>query len=440
MSRHRHFASGFDEYDDGADDYDEDEGYAKPKAAPKAKLKKGAKAPPPPPKAAFKSKKEKLAEKAAAAAKAAKAAKASTAAAPAAAAAAAEAPAAAAAPPAAPPSTAAAAGGWGALADDGSQPMDGGVSTVTLGHVDAGKSTLLGQMLHQADAVSARALEKLRVEAAAINKASFYLAWAADEGSDERARGVTVDVARKELTTPSGRRLSVFDAPGHRDFVPAAISGAALADAAVLVVSAQPGELEAGLSPGGQSREHLVVVRGLGIRELVVVINKLDQAPPGTANADAATNAAADDGPFAQARFDKVKATLSPVLKAAGFRPRHMTWVPVSGLTGENVKARAAGGPLAAWYVKEAPVLRCPAALLLPCCCPAPAAAATLAPLLPAPLLPTPPLPLLLLLTHSRLSGTRAPRSSRPSTRCPTRPKSPRRPPRPSGTRRCGCG
>jgi len=211
------------------------------------------------------------------------------------------------------------------------------LSMVILGHVDAGKSTLMGQVLLQLGEVQKRTVQKYQKQAAELGKASFHLAWVMDEDESERERGVTMDVATKFFTTPS-HDFTLLDAPGHADFVPMMITGAASAQVGILVVAATIGEFEAGfmlskLNVGGQTREHVVLARGLGVSQLIVAVNKLDAVD------------------WSQARFEEILGMLEPFLVENGFNAKRIQFVPTSGLTGVNVKDKPGKDvKLSEWY------------------------------------------------------------------------------------------
>jgi len=188
-----------------------------------------------------------------------------------------------------------------------------------VGHVDAGKSTLSGRLLVESGAVSAQAMSRLQREAAQAGKASFALAWLLDDDSAERARGLTVDVARAQLRTLS-YDVTLLDTPGHRDFVPAMLTGAAQADAALLVANASPGEFETGL--GAQTREHVILCRSLGVSHCLVAVNQMDKVG------------------YAADAFERVRAALAPVLAEAGFAAACVQYMPCAAFDGDNVARR----------------------------------------------------------------------------------------------------
>jgi elongation factor 1 alpha-like protein len=201
------------------------------------------------------------------------------------------------------------------------------LSLVILGHVDAGKSTLTGRLLLSLNHVSQRLLQKYQKAATSIGKSSFALAWFTDEDDSERERGVTIDIGTKFARTEKFD-FTILDAPGHKDFIPNMISGTASADCGLLVVAATTGEFEAGFAKGGdasysggQTREHIVLSRGLGVTQFVVAVNKLDAAEPA----------------WSQERFEHIKAMVLDFLKQNGFKEARITFVPVSGLTGVNI-------------------------------------------------------------------------------------------------------
>lgn len=202
---------------------------------------------------------------------------------------------------------------------------------IVIGHVDAGKSTLMGHILFDTGNVSQRVMHKHEQESKKMGKQSFMYAWVLDETGEERARGITMDVGSSRIETPN-RVVTLLDAPGHKDFIPNMISGATQADVALLVVDATRGEFETGFEQGGQTREHALLVRSLGVSQLAVVINKMD-----TVN-------------WSKDRFDEIVTKLSGFLKRAGFRVSDVTFIPCSGLTGENLTKPATDPELVAWY------------------------------------------------------------------------------------------
>jgi peptide chain release factor subunit 3 len=138
------------------------------------------------------------------------------------------------------------------------------VSMVFIGHVDAGKSTICGNLMYMMGVVDARTIEKYKAEAKEKGRDSWWLAYVMDVSDDEKSKGKTVEVGRAQFDTAT-KKYTIFDAPGHKNYVPNMIMGAALADVGGLVISARKGEYEAGFEKEGQSREHVQLAKALGI-------------------------------------------------------------------------------------------------------------------------------------------------------------------------------
>src|SRR3989338_1645554 len=143
------------------------------------------------------------------------------------------------------------------------------LNLVFIGHVDAGKSTTVGRLLFDTGHVDEQTLRKLKEKAQELGKAGFEFAFVMDNLKEERERGVTIDLAHKKFDTPKFA-LTIIDAPGHKDFIKNMITGAAQADAGVLVVAVTDDEIQP------QTREHVFLAKTLGVGQLIIAINKMD--------------------------------------------------------------------------------------------------------------------------------------------------------------------
>jgi len=204
------------------------------------------------------------------------------------------------------------------------------LNLIVIGHVDHGKSTTVGHLFYLTGTIDERTKKTYEEEAKALGKETFKFAWVLDKLKEERERGLTIDLAFLKFETPK-YFFTVIDAPGHRDFVKNMITGASQADAAFLFVSAKRGEFEAGIGTGGQTREHAFLAFTLGIGQLVVAINKMD---------DASVN-------WSQERYEEVKNEISRMLKIVGFKVEKIPFVPTSGWTGDNLMKPSEKMP---WY------------------------------------------------------------------------------------------
>jgi len=207
------------------------------------------------------------------------------------------------------------------------------MNIVFIGHVDAGKSTISGHIMYLTGQVDDRTLAKFESEAKAKNRESWKYAWAMDTTDQERAKGKTEECGRGTFETEN-RFYTILDAPGHKNFVPHMIDGASQADVAVLVISARKGEFETGFERGGQTQEHAVLAKTVGVKTIIVVINKMDDPTV----------------EWAQSRYDECVDKLTPFLKKTGFNTKtDVIFLPVSGLGGVNIKDPLTA-ETCAWY------------------------------------------------------------------------------------------
>lgn len=195
------------------------------------------------------------------------------------------------------------------------------MNVVFVGHVDAGKSTIVGRMLFDTGAVSEQEMTKLRQEAEKHGKIGFEFAYVMDKIKEERERGVTIDLAYRKILTQKFQ-ITVIDAPGHRDFVKNMITGASQADSAFLVIAAP-----AGVQP--QTTEHLWLLRTMGVKNVAIAINKMDAVE------------------YKEDRFNKVKEEVGKLLQGVGIKLETTTFIACSGLKGDNVVKKSANMP---WY------------------------------------------------------------------------------------------
>jgi len=204
------------------------------------------------------------------------------------------------------------------------------LNLVVIGHVDHGKSTTVGHILYRLGFIDPKKMAELEAEAAKRGKESFKYAWLLDNLKEERERGVTIDLSFMKFETKK-YYFTIIDAPGHRDFVKNMITGASQADAAILVVSARKGEFEAGMSPEGQTREHLLLAKTMGIDQIIVAVNKMDATEP----------------PYSQERYKQVVDVLTKFMKGLGYDTSKIPFIPISGWLGDNLIERSPNMP---WY------------------------------------------------------------------------------------------
>jgi elongation factor 1-alpha len=204
------------------------------------------------------------------------------------------------------------------------------VSLVVIGHVDAGKSTTTGHLIYKCGGIDKRTIEKYEKEAAEMGKASFKYAWVLDNLKAERERGITIDIALWKFETPKFA-YTVIDAPGHRDFIKNMITGTSQADVALVVIDSSEGGFEGGWSSEGQTKEHILLANTLGVKQMIVALNKMDDKSV----------------KYKEERYNDIMAEVQGFLKKVGYKPAKIPFIPISGFEGDNMIDKSANTP---WY------------------------------------------------------------------------------------------
>merc|ERR1711974_150714 len=215
------------------------------------------------------------------------------------------------------------------------------VSIAICGHGDSGKSTTTGRLIFDLGGVSEREMQKLREEAERLGKASFAFAFYMDTQKEERERGVTIACQTKEFYTPK-YHYTIIDAPGHKDFIKNMITGASQADVAVVMVPAD-GNFITSVAKGnhkegvvqGQTRQHALLLKLLGIKQLIVCVNKMDEKQAG----------------YKKERYDEIATEMKRMLKQVGWTKAEVDTqipvIPISGFKGDNLLKVSENMP---WY------------------------------------------------------------------------------------------
>lgn len=205
------------------------------------------------------------------------------------------------------------------------------LNIIFIGHVDCGKSTICGNILVKSGKVNELEIKKFQQEAQDKDRESWFLAYIMDLNEEERSKGKTVEVGRATFETKN-KRFTILDCPGHEKYLINMLSGAAQADVASLVISAKPGEFESGFEKNGQTKEHAMLAKALGVQRLVVVVNKMDLVD------------------WSKDRFDYIQQNLGEFLKNnCGYEENEIFWTVISGLHGTNLAERM-DNKLAPWF------------------------------------------------------------------------------------------
>lgn len=198
------------------------------------------------------------------------------------------------------------------------------LNLIVIGHVDHGKSTLVGRLLLDRGFLDEKTIKEAEEAAKKLGKESEKYAFLLDRLKEERERGLTISLSFMKFETKK-YFFTVIDSPGHRDFVKNMITGASQADAAILVISAKKGEYEAGMSAEGQTREHIILAKTMGINQVIVAVNKMDLTDP----------------PYDEKRYKEIVDTVSKFMRSFGFDMSKVKFVPVVAPTGENITKKS---------------------------------------------------------------------------------------------------
>ncbi|XP_041597469.1 elongation factor 1-alpha 1-like, partial [Vulpes lagopus] len=204
------------------------------------------------------------------------------------------------------------------------------INIFIIGHIDSGKSTTTGHLIYKCGEIDKRTTEKFNKEAAEMGKGSFKYAWVLDKLKADYECGITIDISLWKFET-SKYYVTIIDAPGHRDFIKNMITGTSQADCAILIVAAGVGEFKTGISKNGQTRDHALLAYTLGVKQLIVGVNKMDSTEP----------------PYSQKRYKEIVKEVSTYIKKIGYNPDTVAFVPVSGWNGDNMLEPSANMP---WF------------------------------------------------------------------------------------------
>ncbi|CAD8193493.1 unnamed protein product [Paramecium pentaurelia] len=194
------------------------------------------------------------------------------------------------------------------------------INLVVIGHVDSGKSTTIGHLIYKLGGIDEKTIKQYEEDANKIGKESFKYAWVLDNLKDERERGITIDISLQKFET-NKYNYTVIDAPGHRDFLKNMITGTSQADVALLMIASTAGEFEVGMSQNGQTKEHILLAYTLGVRQLIIGINKMDEKSVN----------------YQKDRYDEIVKELKIYLNKVGYNPNAIPFIPISGWNGDNM-------------------------------------------------------------------------------------------------------